>query len=369
MNEAHTQTDNLQSPISNPQSGATTGRRLSPNPSVLAGYPGIASPAVIRAKPFDEDLRARLERYQLDHKLSNAELGKKLDVHATAISKYINKKPEGDVAKLESIAADVLKTAETIRRLDKQPRETAIARKIAAEINTARKTNDFCVISGPAGLGKTKGAELYVKQNPSAILITAAKWCCNATQIARALWDALETSAWKPNEGRKIDFLINKLKGSDRPLLVDNAHRLRPGALEYLFDFHDETDIPVCLIGNPEVVSVLRRNDQQFSRIGSHKQIRTVEDPKETARIVIGMVAPDFDVIIDLACKVIQSKGHARALRKQLSLAAELYSKQTFRDDIAGQYKKQLGRSASPEDIQQEAFKAAHQRLIRDYDL
>ena len=331
----------------------------------FGSYPEV-SPALVRAKPYNEETRARLEQYQIDARLSNGELAKKLGVHATAVSKYINGKPEGDVAKLESVAADVLKNAETIRNLDKQPHETSVSRSIASNINTARKTNDFCAIVGPAGIGKTKGLELYLKHNPSAVLITASKWCCNFRDVFHALWRAVETSAWKgggQTGARKIDFLIAKLKGSDRPLLVDNAHRLRTGAIEFLFDFHDDTDIPICLVGNPEITTVLAMSDQQFSRIGLCKPINSYDKPKEVALMVIKQVAPEFEVVVDLALKVITQKGHARALRKELSLAQELASKESFRKELADQ-----GLRAS-EEVFEAAFKAAHTRLIRNYAL
>jgi DNA transposition AAA+ family ATPase len=339
-----------------------------PVPKDFLGYPKVESPAQVRHKPFNENLRNRLEQYQKDHKLSQGELGKKLGVSSTAISKYLNGKPEGDVAKLESIAEDVLKTALTFRRIDKQPRETSVSRSIAANINTARKTNDIALITGPAGIGKSKGLELYHLENPSAVAITAARWCRNATEMFRALWDAVETAGWSRGHAsghavRKIDFLIERLKGSDRPLIIDNAHRLRPGALEFLFDFHDATEIPIILIGNPEIKTLLAKNDQQFSRIGLHKHIEGFDRPREVAEMVIGQVAPDFSLVVDLAVKVLTQQGKARALRKQLSLAQELASKESFRDELA-----KKGITAN-EELFEAAFKAAHTRLIRNYKL
>lgn len=336
----------------------------SPESTRFNSYPQVEAAAQVRAKPFNEELRARLEQYQNDNELSNGDLGKKLGgVHATAVSKYINGKPEGDVARLESIAADVLKNAETIRRLDKQPEETSVSRAIEATVNTARKTNDFALITGPAGIGKSAGVTLYLKNNPVAMVVTAATWCRNGTQVARAMWEAVETSTWRgggQSGARKIDFLIAKLKGSDRPLIVDNAHRLRSGAIEYLFDFHDETDIPVVLVGNPEIRVFLSRNDQQFSRIGLHKHIEKFDDLEKVALMIIRKVAPDFTCCAKLAIKVLAEKGKARALRKELSLAQELYSKESFRSDCEG---------STDDQIKQIAFKAAHTRLIRNYTL
>jgi hypothetical protein len=79
--------------------------------------------------------------------------------------------------------------------------------------------------------------------------------------------------------------------------------------------------------------------------------------------MVIGQVAPDFSLVVDLAVKVLTQQGKARALRKQLSLAQELASKESFRDELA-----KKGITAN-EELFEAAFKAAHTRLIRNYKL
>lgn len=328
------------------------------------GYPQVESPAtVVRSKPFQEDLRSKLEAFQKDQGLTNGELGKKLGVSATAVSKYINGKPEGDVQKLESVAADVLKTSVTFRRIDKRAQPTSVSKTIAATINTARKTNDVALITGPAGIGKSKGLELFHIDNPSSLLITAAAWCRNAAKMFQAVWHSVENSSYSNRAGSKMDFLLGKLKGSNRPLIIDNAHRLLGSGLQFVFDFHDETDMPIALVGNPEILEVIRRNDQQFSRIGIHKHIESFEEPRAVAEMVINQVAPEFAVIEGIAVKVLTQHGKARALRKQLSLAQELASKENFRTELARE-----GITAD-DAVLEAAFEAAHTRLIRNYKL
>jgi DNA transposition AAA+ family ATPase len=59
------------------------------------------------------------------------------------------------------------------------------------------------------------------------------------------------------------------LRGTERLIVVDNANRLHFHSFQWLMDFHDATLVPIAFVGNPEVLDILRRSDQLFSRIGS----------------------------------------------------------------------------------------------------
>jgi DNA transposition AAA+ family ATPase len=41
-----------------------------------------------------------------------------------------------------------------------------------------RRTGDMGLIHGPAGVGKTCGAELFCRDNPNTLFITAKKYAC-----------------------------------------------------------------------------------------------------------------------------------------------------------------------------------------------
>lgn len=326
------------------------------------GYPKEVTPA--RIKPFSEDVRSRLENYQKENGLSQGALGRQLNVSSTAVSKYLAGKPEGNVEKLEAIAADVLKNAERSKLIAVTLFKTSVSESVSSAIETARKTNDFCLITGNAGIGKTCGIQLYVRGNPACIYITASVWARNARDIVRAIWSAVDIQKWSGSV-KKTEYLVDRLRNSNRPLIIDNAHRLKVGGIEYLFDFHDATSIPIILVGNPEIISYLRRNDQHFSRVGLHKHITRLsrapkaeqgDAPPEVVETIINQVAPSFSDCADLAGKVLANRGHARSLRKQLSLADEVASKESFRTD-------------NPNDTNRAAFIHAHKHLIRDYEL
>lgn len=332
-------------------------------------YPTVETPAAdiapdgSRIKPFNERVRERLEQYQSESGLSQTELAAQLGVSVTYVSRYLNGKPEGDVQKLEEAIEDVLKQAARKSIVSIELFETDLSRKVNVHIETVRKTNDFGLLSGPAGLGKTCALELYLRANRTSILITASRWLRSDKEIEAALFDQIEHRRWKA--GTKYStFLIERLKGSSRTIIIDNAHRLRKTALAYLFDFHDATGCPVMLVGNPEVLEVISSNDQHYSRIGLHKSLNHLnKSSADLAATLFTHLWPECErPPIDLCVKVIERNGHLRALKKQILLAKELASKPSFQVDFQ---KGKFGQN----DLPSAAFRAAHERLIRDYKL
>jgi DNA transposition AAA+ family ATPase len=302
-------------------------------------------------KEFNEALRQRLKEYAIEEDLTNAELGLELGVHSTAVSKYLNGRPDGNVVRLEAVAADVLHNAARRRAIKIELFETNVSLEVNAACETIRKTNDMAVVHGPAGIGKTSGCELFVRFNPAALFITIKAWQRNANGIEALVWEQLATADWNGNE-RRCTYMERKLKNSNRLLIVDNAHRLKAAGLEYLFDFHDATGIPVALVGNPEVLELIKRNDQMFSRIGLCIAISKPDHSKyKIVQQIVEQIAPEANGYLnDAGAVVVEQHGHLRALKKQVSLAKEL-------------------KEHNPKLSWEVAFKQAHTQLIRDYPL
>jgi len=107
------------------------------------------------------------------------------------------------------------------------------------------------------------------------------------------------------------------------------------------------------MVGNPEVLEEIRRNDQQFSRIGIHQKVELDHRHMgDYARAMVAALVPDpQDELFALAAQVAEQRGHLRALRKQLMLMLDLVSTHTYAGDQA------------------RAFTGAHARLVRDYKL
>jgi len=303
-----------------------------------------------RVKEFNEELRARLEIYRDEHQLTNGELGRELGKDATAVSKYLNSKPEGNVEALESTAEDVLKNARRKKKMaDTTTLVTDQVRRICGDMDIIRKTNDVGLIHGPAGVGKSIAWAHYLAQYTSVIGVTLSRGEGSSHAVERLVFSSIETARWKGDSPR-IDFIRSKLTGSNRLLAIDNAHRLTASGIEWLFDLHDQTRLPVALLGNPELLDEIKKNDQHFSRIGL---VDAISMKKGAVALAAHMVqkycGAKTGVIDDLARRILKEQGHGRGLRKHLVLMDE------FLSDAKGDHR--------------EALMMAHTKLVTNYRL
>jgi|GEM_PF-1426866 len=312
------------------------------------------SPAPVNRTPkiFNPETRDRLIAYRDENKLSLADLARELNSNPASLSKYFNGKPEGDVRKFEALAEDILKTAGSRMEVKAANFPTNVTKRVAAICEQIRKTDDFGLIHGPAGIGKTLGKDMYAAINPTAIAIELNRWQSSSGGIVELLFQSMDTRSYSGNV-RRISWMVQRLSKSRRLIIIDNAQRITSGGLQMVFDFHDATGCPIVLQGNPEVLEKIRKNDQQFSRIGIVREVK-LEGHDEVAAELIAQILPECAKDRDLhalAVKVVENRGHLRALRKQLVLTRELMEAKAF----AGQPAK--------------AFKGAHTQLVRDYKL
>lgn len=282
--------------------------------------------------------------------LSNNKLSQQLGYSPSVLSQYLSGTYPGDVAKLERRVVDWLRSRERLMRGGVRLIETDATRTVASALEIIRRTNDVGLIHGKAGVGKTSGVSIYASENPTCLVITLSNWARSDRQIEGLIFALLETRAWPGNTPRG-EFLVDRLRGSNRLLIVDNAHKATARGIEFLFDLHDETRVPIALVGNPEVLRHVENNDQRFSRIGL-KQPVVLTKSSPLIRHLIAQTAPAMAGHVEALCEqVVERRGCARAVQKQLQLAAQIH-------EGAGQ-----SLSAA------QAFAAAHKRLVREYAL
>jgi DNA transposition AAA+ family ATPase len=304
----------------------------------------------METKPFTEEIRARLADYKARRELSHSELAAELGYNVTQVSKYLGAKPDWDVSRMESVIDDVLANESRREQVKLETFETPISEAMGGVFERTRKTNDISLTFGPAGVGKSKGVELYAVNNPSCIVVTATMWKREPDDIEGAIFRSVSNRGWD-GRTKRGDWAVQKLHRSNRLIIIDNAQRLKMATLAWLFDFHDATGCPIALVGNPEVLEVIRTNDQLFSRIGYQRVLKLKAGVAATvARRQLKQHLPEAEgELASLAEMVGENQGHFRSVRKQLILA------KAIRD------KKKVSWS--------DAFKAAHTQLVRDYKL
>lgn len=293
-------------------------------------------------------LRELLAAARDEDSLTITKMSQQIGYSTSVLSQYLSGIYPGDTDRFERRAADWLRARDRKKRIGVKLIESEATRTVMAALETIRRTNDVGVIYGDAGIGKTSGVALYLEENPTCVEISLSRWARNDLQIERLIFGAMDSGSWKGNTPR-AEFLVEKLRGSNRLLIVDNAHKATAAGLEWLFDLHDETRIPIALVGNEEVIRPIQANDQRFSRVGL-KQPVTVVRPKALVRHLVQSVAPQFlGQVETLLEQVAEQHGRFRAVFKGLSLSATLAEAGGL-DPVS-------------------AVKAAHQRLVRHYEL
>lgn len=317
-----------------PQSGATP--------------PESPIPSAAPAEAVSDDIRSRLIAAMEEDGMSRTRLASKLGYSQATLSLYMAGKYGADAKGVEAAAHDYLRTRSLLRRTGVKLIRSDTTEAVQGSLERIRKTNDVGVIHGDAGIGKTSGVQLYLADYPTSIAITLTRWARNAEAVEALIFDSIQHGAWKRKTSRGT-FIAFALRNSSRLLIVDNAHKATAGALEYLFDLHDETRIPIALVGNREVLLPIEANDQRHSRVGLAQEVLLAK-PRALLRHLVNELAPAFaGQVEDLLEKIVRQHGRFRAVVKTLLLATQIHETQ----------------GASPVD----AIKAAHLNLVRSYAL
>lgn len=322
----------------------------------------------------DDGIRQRLIALR-DGGLSNTKLAGKLGCSATIISQWLA--PEGntypaDISKWERRAKDFLRNDARRMASGVTTIESPTSKLINYALERIRRNNDVGVITGEAGIGKTRGLEKYCEENPTAVLYTVKSWASDKQSVEGAVFEAVGSGGYDHRMKRAV-FLANKFAGSDRLLVVDDAHKLTRPAIQWLFDFVDETQCPLGLVGTPALLPKIKDDPQRFSRVGLYVPIKSSppfgvskKDEKELQALFAGLIehhvrelSPGakhsaFTELLTLSEQVVLQHGRFRALQKQLKQAAE--NKEKFEN------------SETPK-TWPESFRLAHGDLVREYSL
>lgn len=306
--------------------------------------------------PCNSVLREKLRALRATSPMySNAQLGAKLGYSSAVLSQYLS--DDGNkwksVTALEVKAEDFLQALERRRASGVETVPGKVADDMLAAFEYIRKTNDFGVTIAESGEGKTRGIELIRKKHPLAILIETTEWACSKHDLMQALWTGFAVDGWD-RQTPKFPYLVQKVRGSDRPILIDDAHKLSMPALSLAATFQEKTGCPLNGIGLPSLVGKLEKDPQLCSRTGIRWAIEAgTKDATLSAHMVRSIakdVNGDLDDLLELCQQVAAHEGHNRAVHKQLKFAAEL-------------------RHANDKLSWPAAFRKAHKHLLRGYEL
>lgn len=221
------------------------------------------------SKVYNPALQERLESYLANSGISQAKLAPKVGISQTALSQYRRSKYDnGDIAELERKLEEFFRTEEAVEAaavkaapyrptLDYIP--TSISEDVYKAIQYCQIERGMVILHGDAGIGKTKGAERFIRENPNAaVYIQATPSSGTLGNILKLLARALRV----PETRNKLELQLairDKLEGTNKVIIIDEAQHLKLNALEEIRTLSDPNSLTgqrgtgICLIGNTEV--------------------------------------------------------------------------------------------------------------------
>lgn len=262
---------------------------------------------------------ALLEQYMQEHGLSQAQVASQLGKSPAVVSQYLKGVYKGDVGSIDKAVEQLVsRSIDKAKDVKTDFVMTKTAERILETCALAHAMNDIYLVIGEAGLGKTMALKQYVVQNPSVIMIEI-----DPTFSVKVLLTELCNKLGIVITGSKsnhhmMDLIVEKLKGSERLLIVDEAELLAYKPLEILRRIHDKAGIGMVLAGMPRLRANLRGQKgeykQLYSRVGLALDIQSRLPSEDIALLCEKALGTDeFNDKLD---KV--SHGNARRLSKLL---------------------------------------------------
>lgn len=272
------------------------------------------------------EVAARLREHMALTKRSQASVAKAIGVSSPVISAYLSGTYAGDIPAVEAKILQYLELeAQRSERvaLAGSIIETKALVHITAALNVASRDLDMIVVTGPSGAGKTTSLKAYAASHSAVILIEA-----DPGYTSMALFAELCDKLGLPSKGSLHDLLqrvVEKLTGSGRLIIIDEAEQLPYRALELIRRVHDKAGVPVALVGMPRLKKNLQGDQnhyaQLWSRVGLHRAVDllTPQDEEAFVRSRLGAVS---DAIMTRIRK--ESRHNARVLLKLMKWCIEL---------------------------------------------
>ena len=194
------------------------------------------------SKEYNSTLQARVEQFLKDKGISQAKAAPMMGISQTALSQYRRSMYDnGDIAALESKLEEFFRTQEeqqasTERAMPYRPTQdyipTSISEDVCKLIRYCQIEKGMVIIHGDAGIGKTKGAEKFVRENPAAsVYIQATPSIGTLGNLLKVVARALKV----PESRNKLDLMLSireKLEGTNKVIIIDEAQHLQLRALE-----------------------------------------------------------------------------------------------------------------------------------------
>jgi DNA transposition AAA+ family ATPase len=268
-----------------------------------------------------EPVRHRLQAWMEESGSSISATARSVGKSESVISEWLRGKYKGDS---DAVARQVESFLTRQAARESRPGltefvKTKIARDILIVIKLAHEAKDMAIIYGDAGSGKTFTAKHYAAEVSGCVYISA-------THVKGAPKAVLQTLAAKLKVAARLtaaelyDEVVKVFMQADRLLIVDEAQHLSTGALETIRGLHDETGVPVVMLGNDWVLTRMRGSRapafaQILSRVGVQLNVQNSRFEREELRPIVEKARGDKAVLDKFTAQAVAGEGLRKAVK------------------------------------------------------
>jgi len=250
-------------------------------------------------------------------KSSQRAIAKAIGINPGTLNQYLNQAYLGKVESInEKIKAYIEREAERGDNWTDIIIQTDILQTINKTVKLIHAMRKIGVIYGPAGLGKTESAKQYVRTNPGAYLATARPVYKSVAGVITLLYETIFREVKNLPPRHASATLIERLRGSDAIVIIDDAHELTNDALEEVRAIHDASQCAFVLIGTEEILNRLqdRRTGKILAQMSSRIPVRRTFS-LEPSRKDLRAVCEAYDVRNKEVIDRLAAKGRRGGLR------------------------------------------------------
>lgn len=253
---------------------------------------------------------------------------------SAALSQYINKKYPGDIPGLEKDIASLLRREEDLEFVTGPEAfcKTSASTLIWEVLQYCDTKQKMGAALAPSGTGKTETCKEYKRQNRATVFITADVTTKSPSNILRRLIEHVGGIGSRHSISEYLTGLIDKLRGTKRLVIVDDAHFLSWEAFELVRKLHDCAGVGVVYVGQERLYEQMKGTDGKsylFDQIYSRIAIKRdrFQIMKKDARSIAESRCKGLDKeCLDFLFHRARGKGRYRYMTNLIDVAMEINS-------------------------------------------
>ncbi|QDL53123.1 AAA family ATPase [Rhodoferax aquaticus] len=195
-------------------------------------------------------------------------------------------------------------------------------------MDRTRKHQNFGVVTGYVGIGKSRCCREYRETHPMTLLVEVSPNMTPGVLMTELLGQL--NNAVPAGLNLKFQELVRVLRGTNYVVIADEAEKMSSAALEHLRRLRDMAQVGVVLVGTEKLTNLIKPQHGQFDQIRSRVGMwpKTIErisrdDADDMARIALADAG-------DLSNEVLETlwayaDGSARVLNENLIPAIKDY--------------------------------------------